>query len=71
MSDAVSRTIRDAEEPLAPFLQFMETYQRLMASPGDPGIADFCFGNPHEMPLAEITDALRRHITPQHEMSYW
>ena len=31
----------------------------------DPGIADFTFGNPHEMPLAGIVAALREGAVPQ------
>jgi aspartate aminotransferase len=31
----------------------------------EPGICDFTFGNPHEMPLPEVVDALRRSITPE------
>jgi aspartate aminotransferase len=31
----------------------------------DPGIADFAVGNPQEMPLAGLVDALRRHVEPR------
>lgn len=31
---------------------------------GDPGIADFTFGNPHEMPLAGVVTALREAAVP-------
>lgn len=31
----------------------------------DPGIADFTFGNPQEMPLPGLVDALQRHAVPQ------
>ena len=68
MSGATSQTIRDAVEPLAPFLRFLQTYQQLIANPSDPTVCDFCFGNPHEMPLPEITEALIRWATPQHQM---
>ena len=33
----------------------------------DPGICDFTFGNPHEMPLAGIVAALREHAVPHDE----
>lgn len=32
---------------------------------GEPGISDFVAGNPHEMPLPEFHEALRRHSIPQ------
>lgn len=32
---------------------------------GDPDIADFVFGNPHEMPIPEFADALRKASQPQ------
>jgi len=32
---------------------------------GDPGIIDFTFGNPHEMPQAAYVDALRDALTPR------
>jgi aspartate aminotransferase len=31
----------------------------------DPGIADFTFGNPQEMPLPGLVDALQRHAVPK------
>lgn len=34
---------------------------------GDPSIADFTFGNPHEMPLAGIVTALREAAVPQNK----
>ena len=33
----------------------------------DPGICDFTFGNPHEMPLPGIVAALRRRALPGDE----
>jgi aspartate aminotransferase len=33
----------------------------------DPSIADFAFGNPHEMPLEEFSEALARHSVPQNK----
>lgn len=32
---------------------------------GQPGICDFTFGNPQEMPLRGLVDALKRHAEPQ------
>ena len=35
------------------------------APPPRPGIADFTFGNPQELPLPGLVDALQRHAVPQ------
>src|SRR6476660_40501 len=32
---------------------------------GNPGISDFTFGNPQEMPLAAIAEAIRARAVPQ------
>ena len=34
---------------------------------GDPGISDFTFGNPHEMPLTGIVAAIREAALPQNK----
>ena len=34
---------------------------------GDPGIADFTFGNPHEMPLPGLVAAIREQAVPQNK----
>jgi aspartate aminotransferase len=34
---------------------------------GDPGIADFTFGNPHEMPLAGLVAAIREQAVPHNK----
>ena len=34
---------------------------------GDPGIADFTFGNPHEMPLGGLVSAIRAGAIPRNE----
>jgi aspartate aminotransferase len=48
---------------LGPFFQFMEnaTYFKRR---NEPGIADFVFGNPHELPLQGISQALTRSVQP-------
>ncbi|HEX2553315.1 MAG TPA: aminotransferase class I/II-fold pyridoxal phosphate-dependent enzyme [Microvirga sp.] len=33
----------------------------------EPGISDFTFGNPHEMPLAGLVEAIRTHAVPHHK----
>jgi aspartate aminotransferase len=32
---------------------------------GDPAICDFVYGNPHEMPLTGIVEAIQRHAVPE------
>lgn len=34
---------------------------------GDPGISDFTFGNPHEMPLDGLVTAIREHAMPRNK----
>ena len=64
MSGAVGDRILAMEASLAGFLSFFETYEAAIA---DPEACDFCFGNPHEMPLPEIGQAIARWATPQSE----
>ena len=49
--------------PLLDFLNHSEHAKRL----GDPTICDFVFGNPHEMPLEGIVDAIQRHAVPENK----
>lgn len=62
----VSQRIGQAATALAPLLGFLQdsAYARRA---GDPGIADFAFGNPHEMPLAGFVQALKDWSTPQNK----
>lgn len=46
---------------LVEFLESSTYFQRR----DDPGIADFVFGNPHEMPLPGFVDALHRRVDPR------
>lgn len=52
-----------------PFFTFM-TQSRFAECKDQPGIADFVFGNPHEMPLAEFVEVLKRHVEPQNQEWY-
>jgi aspartate aminotransferase len=47
-----------------PFLQWYPS-SRHAARAGDPSIADLVFGNPHQMPLPALVDALARNLVPQ------
>ena len=46
------------------FLAYNATYEKWA---GDPDAANFAFGNPHEMPLAQFVDTLKQAITPQNK----
>ena len=41
------------------------THSPLAQRQGDPNVADFTFGNPHDMPQPAYVDALRSVLTPQ------
>lgn len=62
----VSRRIAGLQAGLRPLLDFLTTSEHA-ARIGDPGISDFVFGNPHEMPLEELVAALQRHAVPEHK----
>lgn len=64
MSDGPGATVRGMMAGLQPVLWFVteSSYARQGAM---LGACDFCFGNPHEMPLPEISDALIRWATPK------
>ncbi len=66
MSAAVSQTLRDIMSGLEPVLWFVNesTYSR---EGQKAGACDFCLGNPQEMPLAEISEAIARWAKPRHK----
>jgi aspartate aminotransferase len=54
-------------ERLAPSIQQFMTFMKTSTyfrRRGESGIADFVFGNPHEMPLPGFVQALERHVQP-------
>jgi aspartate aminotransferase len=63
---AGSATVREMMASVEPILWF--TSQSTHARKGaNPGACDFTFGNPHEMPLAEIERAITRWAAPQNK----
>ncbi|HSS94476.1 MAG TPA: aminotransferase class I/II-fold pyridoxal phosphate-dependent enzyme [Candidatus Dormibacteraeota bacterium] len=66
MSGPFSATVREIMTGLEPVLWFVNesTYAREGAK---PGASDFCFGNPHEMPLPEISQAISRWAQPKNK----
>jgi aspartate aminotransferase len=63
-TEPVSRRIEGIAATLAPTLRFFTT-STWARRQGDPGIADFALGNPHEMPLLAFANALARWSVPQ------
>jgi aspartate aminotransferase len=56
-------TLQGSLRPLLAFLNHSEHARRI----GDPAICDFVFGNPHEMPLDGIVEAIQRHVVPKNK----
>jgi aspartate aminotransferase len=59
----VSRRLAELQAGLRPLMDFLTTSDHARRI-GDPAIADFVFGNPHEMPLEELVASIRRHAVP-------
>jgi len=64
MNRPVGETILEIQRSLETFLNCFGTY---VAIANDPDACDFVFGNPHEMPLPEIGDAIARWAVPRSE----
>ena len=62
----VSRRLATLQAGLAPLLDFLNNSAHARRI-GDPAICDFVFGNPQEMPLAGIVDAIRHHALPKNK----
>ena len=60
----ISHRLGTLQGGLKPLLEFLNTSEHARRS-HDPGISDFVFGNPHEMPLDGLVDAIRRHAVPE------
>jgi aspartate aminotransferase len=56
-------TLQAGLRPLLEFLNHSEHAHRM----GDPSICDFVYGNPQEMPLTAIVEAIQRHAIPQNK----
>lgn len=64
MTGAVSKRIGSLQGTVLPLLQFV-TSSSYAGRIGENDIADFVFGNPHEMALPEFADALKKASEPQ------
>jgi aspartate aminotransferase len=62
----VSHRISALQRSLRPLLDFLNTSEHARRI-NDPTICDFVFGNPHEMPLEGLVEAIRRHAIPENK----
>ena len=62
----VSRRTTEAARSFAPIHEFYFT-SRYGRRRGEPGICDFTFGNPQEMPLPGVAEAIRTRAVPQNK----
>lgn len=61
---SLSQRARAAQEAIEPVTSF---FLSLRALDGQPGVVDLTFGDPHEMPLTGLVDALRANVEPRTE----
>jgi aspartate aminotransferase len=64
--DEIRRRALPLIAPLEPLRRFLVDTGYFGASPPQD-VADFAFGNPHDMPLEGFVDAYRRHLEPRRE----
>lgn len=64
-SDLVSPRLNRAARAAAPIHAFVDS--PLARRADDPRAANFLFGNPHELPLGGIVEAMRRCVEPKHK----
>src|SRR5919112_4329684 len=62
----VSHHVQAAAESFEPIRQFYFC-SRYADRRGEPDICDFTFGNPHEMPLPGLVEAIRHHAVPHNK----
>ena len=63
MTETVTPPARALRDSIARFLSFFEG--PIYGHRYDPGVANFAFGNPNEMPLAGFVSAIHGHLDPQ------
>ncbi len=65
MTSGFAARVRRAADAARPISRFLES--PLAAKASQPGVANFLFGNPQEMPLRGFVDALQARLEPQHK----
>jgi len=63
-SSLISSRLSALQDRLRPLLDFLN-HSEYARRGGDPTIADFVFGNPQEMPLPGLVEAIRHHAVPE------
>ncbi len=66
MNSHVSPRINHLSDLMAPVTDYLQ-YSTWAKRHNEPGVCDFALGNPHEMPLAAFTAALKKHAEPQNK----
>ena len=61
----ISRRTAALASTIVPLLRFLESNYAHMA--GQPSVCDFALGNPHDMPLPGLVEALQRWAVPQNK----
>jgi aspartate aminotransferase len=61
---AISRRTDALAQAIAPLIRYV-TNSAYARRAGQPGVADFAFGNPHDLPLPGLVEALQRWSVPQ------
>lgn len=64
---ALPGRIRASQRAMAPFNRLFEHSAYGRRDPSDPDNCDFVFGNPHEMPLADLVSSLQHALTPRNQ----
>ena len=62
----VSKRVQAADAAFAPVAEFYFK-SRYAEARGRPDISDFTFGNPHELPLPGLVEAIRKHAVPKNK----
>jgi aspartate aminotransferase len=65
-SSAIAKRITTIAQGVSGLLDVVND-SRYLAARSDPTICDFVFGNPHEAPIEEFSEALRRWTVPQNK----
>lgn len=66
MDRVVATRTSAVERAMAPFLSFFEVMAAAEAERG-PGLGNFAFGNPQDMPMRDFVKALQRAAEPEHK----
>lgn len=64
MKHVIAQPIRHAHAAEHALLTFFDAYQQRRDR---PGVCDFALGNPHEMPIPEYAEVLKRWTEPRHK----